>query len=131
MNNGFFFFFRSIKRWINNFGLRFENVVKRKKFESLFHCPWQSYGSLFLANSKKMVLGAFFLTLRICWCRCVERSNERLDHHGCLFQCIVPASPAEPHDTLPCSNILWIVKIKSIETSAATLPPPAALSFKI
>lgn len=68
------------------------------------------------------------ICLRACGGSCVERLHERFDHHGCLLQCVVPASPPEPDDALSGRDVLRVVEIESVQAPAARLPPPAALS---
>lgn len=48
-------------------------------------------------------------------------------HHGCTLQCVVPASPTEPHDALSGSEVLRVVQVEAVQTSAAGLPPPSSL----
>jgi hypothetical protein len=58
---------------------------------------------------------------------CVERLHKRFNHHSCLLQRVVPASPSKPHNALAGCDVLRIMKIKSVQASSARLPPPAAL----
>lgn len=75
--------------------------------------------------------GSYALSVYLIWIwtrrGCVQRPHERLDHHRRLLQRVVPSSPSEPYDSLTCGDVLRIMQIKSVKTSAATLPPPAAL----
>lgn len=77
----------------------------RRRYES-----WCWYGWLLTGCTTRWTR---LTPLRWCWwqwagCRA---NSPRSYHHGGFFQCIIPASPTEPNDSLACGQILWIMQV--------------------